>query len=206
MARGSRPVASAREERRRADCPGLFDVRDERGRVRSVARHGRSDRVSDEASLSAGQCPRPRPGGVPRRREAEEMNEVEVSGLRIGCEREGTGPPLVLLHGGFGLDSRSWRRQLDAPSGEYTVVAWDAPGCGRSFDPRAAAVRPASRGTSDPHPGGGTRRVGGLAPDRRARPAGVPPSGRHAAARRSGFPATSPGCSPTQPHPRWSRR
>jgi len=63
------------------------------------------------------------------------MSEVEVSGLRIDYEREGIGPPLVLLHGGFGFDSRSWRRQIDALSDEYTVVAWDAPGCGRSSDP-----------------------------------------------------------------------
>jgi pimeloyl-ACP methyl ester carboxylesterase len=63
------------------------------------------------------------------------VSEVEVSGLRIGYEREGLGPPLVLLHGGFGFDSRSWRRQIDELSDEYTVVAWDAPGCGRSADP-----------------------------------------------------------------------
>ena len=63
------------------------------------------------------------------------MSEVEVSGLRIGYERAGAGPPLVLLHGGFGFDSRSWRRQIEALSNEYTVVAWDAPGCGRSSDP-----------------------------------------------------------------------
>jgi pimeloyl-ACP methyl ester carboxylesterase len=66
------------------------------------------------------------------------MSEVEVSGLRIGYEQEGTGPPLVLLHGGFGFDSRSWRRQIDVLSDEYTVVAWDAPGCGRSSDPPPA--------------------------------------------------------------------
>jgi pimeloyl-ACP methyl ester carboxylesterase len=63
------------------------------------------------------------------------MHEVEVSGLRISYEVAGTGPALVLLHGGFGLDSRSWRRQIDAFSDAYTVVAWDAPGCGRSSDP-----------------------------------------------------------------------
>ena len=63
------------------------------------------------------------------------MSEVEVSGLRIGYQWEGAGPPIVLLHGGFGFDSRSWSRQMDALSNDYTVVAWDAPGCGRSSDP-----------------------------------------------------------------------
>ncbi len=64
------------------------------------------------------------------------MDEIEVAGLRIAFERVGQGPPLVLLHGAFG-DSRVWRRQLDGLSGEFTVVAWDAPGCGRSSDPPA---------------------------------------------------------------------
>ena len=63
------------------------------------------------------------------------MSQVEVSGLRIAYRQEGSGPPLVLLHGGFGFDSRSWQRQLEALSDEYTVVAWDAPGCGQSSDP-----------------------------------------------------------------------
>jgi pimeloyl-ACP methyl ester carboxylesterase len=38
------------------------------------------------------------------------------------------------LHGGLS-DSREWRRQLDDLSDEFTVVAWDAPGCGQSSDP-----------------------------------------------------------------------
>lgn len=63
------------------------------------------------------------------------MDAVEVNGLRIAFERRGEGPPLVLLHGGFGLDSRQWRRQLDLFSDEFTVVAWDAPGHGQSSDP-----------------------------------------------------------------------
>jgi pimeloyl-ACP methyl ester carboxylesterase len=66
------------------------------------------------------------------------MALVEVSGFRIGYERRGDGPPLVLLHGGFGFDSRSWRPQLSALSDEFDVVAWDAPGCGRSSDPPAS--------------------------------------------------------------------
>lgn len=63
------------------------------------------------------------------------MDHVEVGGLRIAFRRAGAGPPLVLLHGGFGFDSRSWRWQIDALADEFTVVAWDAPGAGRSSDP-----------------------------------------------------------------------
>ena len=61
------------------------------------------------------------------------MDQIEVNGLRIAYQRAGAGPPLVLLHG-FLSDSRTWRWQLDALSDEFTVVAWDAPGCGRSSD------------------------------------------------------------------------
>src|ERR671919_1022763 len=62
------------------------------------------------------------------------MDQVEVAGLRIAFERAGGGPPLVLVHGAV-CDGRVWRRQLDDLSDEFTVVAWDAPGCGRSADP-----------------------------------------------------------------------
>ncbi len=37
------------------------------------------------------------------------------------------------MHGAF-CDSRDWRRQLDAFAAEFTVIAWDAPGCGESAD------------------------------------------------------------------------
>lgn len=63
------------------------------------------------------------------------MDQIEIAGLSIAFERRGDGPELLLLHGGFGLDSRSWSRQLEALSDEFTVVAWDAPGVGRSSDP-----------------------------------------------------------------------
>ena len=62
------------------------------------------------------------------------MEAIEVAGLRIAFERAGVGPPLVLLHGIPG-DGRLWRRQLEDLADEYTVVAWDAPGCGRSSAP-----------------------------------------------------------------------
>ncbi|MEO6059118.1 MAG: alpha/beta hydrolase [Candidatus Limnocylindria bacterium] len=62
------------------------------------------------------------------------MDQLDVGGLRVAYERKGAGPPLVLLHGFVG-DSREWRPQIDALSDAFTVVAWDAPGSGRSSDP-----------------------------------------------------------------------
>lgn len=63
------------------------------------------------------------------------MDQLEVAGLRIAYERAGEGPPLVLLHGYVGDGRRTWRRQIDELSDEFTVVAWDAPGSGGSSDP-----------------------------------------------------------------------
>jgi pimeloyl-ACP methyl ester carboxylesterase len=63
------------------------------------------------------------------------MGMIEVEGLRIAYERAGDGPPLVLLHGYVGDGQTTWRRQIEGLSDEFTVVAWDAPGAGRSSDP-----------------------------------------------------------------------
>lgn len=62
-----------------------------------------------------------------------EMDRVEVGGLAIAYRRTGAGPALVLLHGALS-DSRDWHRQLDSFGAYFTVVAWDAPGCGGSDD------------------------------------------------------------------------
>jgi pimeloyl-ACP methyl ester carboxylesterase len=63
------------------------------------------------------------------------MEMIEVDGLRIAYERAGDGPPLVLLHGYVGDGAATWRHQLEGLSDEFTVVAWDTPGAGRSSDP-----------------------------------------------------------------------
>ena len=60
------------------------------------------------------------------------VDGVEVGGVRIAFEREGHGPPLVLLHGFVGDGVGTWRYQLEKLSDEFTVVAWDAPGAGHS--------------------------------------------------------------------------
>jgi pimeloyl-ACP methyl ester carboxylesterase len=63
------------------------------------------------------------------------VDEVEVAGLRIAYRRSGHGPPLVLLHGFVGDADGTWDRQLGALSDDFTVIAWDGPGAGRSADP-----------------------------------------------------------------------
>jgi len=62
------------------------------------------------------------------------MDFVDVAGLRIGFRRRGAGTPLVLLHGAV-CDSRVWRVELESFADAFTVVAWDAPGCGGSANP-----------------------------------------------------------------------
>jgi pimeloyl-ACP methyl ester carboxylesterase len=59
---------------------------------------------------------------------------ITVNGATIHYETAGTGFPLVLLHG-IGSNSRSWRRQIAALSSGFRVIAWDAPGYGKSSDP-----------------------------------------------------------------------
>jgi pimeloyl-ACP methyl ester carboxylesterase len=58
---------------------------------------------------------------------------IRVAGLEVAYDRAGSGPPLVLVHGAAS-DAREWRVQLAGLSDEFTVIAWDEPGAGRSSD------------------------------------------------------------------------
>ena len=58
---------------------------------------------------------------------------VETGGLEIAYERVGAGPLLVLVHGAA-EDGRTWQRRFAVLADEFTVVAWDEPGAGRSCD------------------------------------------------------------------------
>ena len=58
---------------------------------------------------------------------------VRAAGLDVAYDRAGSGPPLVLVHGAAG-DAREWRPQVADLSDDFTVIAWDEPGAGRSSD------------------------------------------------------------------------
>ena len=61
------------------------------------------------------------------------MEVVRAHGLEIAYRRVGEGPPVVLLHGAA-ADGRLWTPQLTGLGGDFTLVAWDEPGAGRSSD------------------------------------------------------------------------
>jgi len=63
------------------------------------------------------------------------VDSVDLDGLTVAYERVGSGPPVVLLHGYIGDGPATWHPQLELLSDEFTVIAWDAPGAGRSADP-----------------------------------------------------------------------
>jgi pimeloyl-ACP methyl ester carboxylesterase len=58
---------------------------------------------------------------------------IRAAGLDVAYDRAGSGPPLVLVHGAAG-DAREWRLQIAGLSDDFTVIAWDEPGAGRSSD------------------------------------------------------------------------
>jgi pimeloyl-ACP methyl ester carboxylesterase len=62
----------------------------------------------------------------PTRRHMAILDNATMSWLEAG-----KGDALVLLHG-IGSAACSWQAQLDALSANYRVIAWDAPGYGRS--------------------------------------------------------------------------
>ena len=57
-----------------------------------------------------------------------------VNGTRLFYEVKGSGPALVLIHGGQ-LDSRMWDDQFDAFAKQFTVIRYDVRGYGGSFQP-----------------------------------------------------------------------
>jgi pimeloyl-ACP methyl ester carboxylesterase len=57
---------------------------------------------------------------------------VEIQGRRVRYYRQGDGPPLLLLHGGFGDAAFHWQETLPLFAEDWTCVAPDMPGYGES--------------------------------------------------------------------------
>lgn len=95
---------------------------------------GRAGSRAPRAALAGAGRPTRRGSDTPSRPGYFPMVEhVAADGLTIAYQRVGEGDPLVLVHGA-GDDSRIWQPQLIDLADEFTVVAWDEPGAGRSSD------------------------------------------------------------------------
>jgi pimeloyl-ACP methyl ester carboxylesterase len=60
--------------------------------------------------------------------------EVPLADGTICCVREGSGPPVTLLHG-IPLSLLTWRNNIAALARDHTVIAFDLKGFGRSHKP-----------------------------------------------------------------------
>lgn len=59
------------------------------------------------------------------------IRSLQIAGGRLVYREAGSGPPLVLLHGGF-LDHRMWAEQIRTSAPRHRVIAFDARGHGGS--------------------------------------------------------------------------
>jgi len=64
----------------------------------------------------------------------EEIRRVD--GVPVYLAEEGTGPPVLFLHG-WGATAKFWRRSFAALAGRFRCLAADWPGFGRSGKPDA---------------------------------------------------------------------
>jgi pimeloyl-ACP methyl ester carboxylesterase len=59
------------------------------------------------------------------------MPTIQTNGVKTYYEREGDGPPVVFIHGAI-MDHRMWATQIDTFVDEFTTVAYDVRGHGRT--------------------------------------------------------------------------
>ena len=65
------------------------------------------------------------------RESSVERGFVETNGIETYYERRGEGPPVVFVHG-MALSTTSWAAQVEALADEYTTIAYDVRGHGRT--------------------------------------------------------------------------
>jgi 3-oxoadipate enol-lactonase len=72
------------------------------------------------------------PGALLRAQEVpHSWGFVTTNGTKLYYEEAGSGPPVVLVHGGW-LNSRQWDHQMALLSRDYRVIRYDCRGSGRS--------------------------------------------------------------------------
>ncbi len=76
------------------------------------------------------------------------MPAIAINDVEYFYQRQGAGPPLILLHG-FGGSSRSWAGLIDTLDEKLDIVALDLLGHGRSASPEAAARYAMQRAAED---------------------------------------------------------
>lgn len=57
---------------------------------------------------------------------------IPANGTRLYCKTMGTGEPLVILHGGPGLDQSYFLPQMEKLAADYMLIFYDQRGCGKS--------------------------------------------------------------------------
>ena len=72
-----------------------------------------------------------RTGGRDQHGAAAETGFVETNGIETYYERRGEGPPIVFVHGTL-MSTTAWDAQVEALSDEYTTIAYDVRGHGRT--------------------------------------------------------------------------
>jgi pimeloyl-ACP methyl ester carboxylesterase len=63
---------------------------------------------------------------------------VNIDGIAVRYRDEGTGPPVLLIHG-LGVPMETWTYTIPALAAARRVLAFDVPGHGRSSMPRDGA-------------------------------------------------------------------
>jgi 2-succinyl-6-hydroxy-2,4-cyclohexadiene-1-carboxylate synthase len=66
------------------------------------------------------------------------MTRLDAGGVMLNVEAAGEGPPVVLLHG-FTGSARGWAKVIEALASEFTTLAIDIVGHGKSDSPEALA-------------------------------------------------------------------
>ncbi|MCV6593558.1 MAG: alpha/beta fold hydrolase, partial [Silicimonas sp.] len=74
---------------------------------------------------------------------------IEVNGAELYCESIGSGPAILMMHGGLGLSHDYLRPYFDRLAATHTVVFYDHFGNGRSAKPADYAEMSFDRLTSD---------------------------------------------------------